>query len=267
MNKKITSFRICSKECSPCYVENRRGVLTIEAALSIPVFLIAMLTLTYLINIYFVYEKISMAACEEAKYISVKSFDDKAYGVGGIQANIEASLGEDFLNSMLVGGKSNGLDFSGSDLSDKEISVISIKYRVKIPYAMPLINELSFEVRFITHNWVGYINGLNGFNDIYEYVYITENGSVYHRSRECTHIRLRISSVSGNEVKKLRNTSGGKYKKCEYCHPKLSDKRLYITEDGDRYHSTLSCSGLKRTIRKVRLSDLNGVKPCTRCGY
>lgn len=36
-------------------------------------------------------------------------------------------------------------------------------------------------------------------------------------------------------------------------------------EYGDCYHSTLGCSGLKRTIKAVRLKDVGRLRPCSRC--
>lgn len=42
-----------------------------------------------------------------------------------------------------------------------------------------------------------------------EYVYITENGTVYHRERNCTHLTLSIELAGKDEVGQLRNESGG----------------------------------------------------------
>lgn len=264
MCKKITSFRICSKECSPCYA---RGVITIEAALCIPIFLMAMLSLIYAINAYFVYERVNVAVYEEAKYASIMKYDDMSYGASAVQANIIERLGDDFFDSPIIADGKSGFDFSKTDLSDKEITVVCVNYRIKIPFFAQMIDEFEFSSKCVVHNWVGYTNGLNGYENEEEYVYMAKNGTVYHKSRDCTHIRLQIVNVKGKDIGKLRNESGGKYKQCEYCHPKKSDEKIYITKDGDRYHNTLSCAGLKRTIIRVRLSDLNGVKPCTRCGY
>lgn len=267
-----------SKECSPCYVNNtdnsdsggragKRGVLTIEAALVIPLFLIAMMTLLYVINLSYVYEKVSIAVCEEARRVSVESYDNEGIHIGRVQAEIEELLGEKLLNSGIIAGGRGGLDFSKTDLTDREIAVIAVGYKAEIPFALPVINELKYECQAVVHTWTGYTHGLNEREDASEYVYMTNSGTVYHRSRECSHIRLKIRCVSADEISALRNESGGKYVQCAVCRPKKDCNRLYITEDGDRYHSTLSCSGLIRTVIRVRLNSIEGVKPCSRCGY
>ncbi len=41
---------------------------------------------------------------------------------------------------------------------------------------------------------------------------------------------------------------------------------VYITERGDRYHCLGSCSALKRTVRLVKQSETGEMRPCSRCG-
>lgn len=262
----INQIIIRSKECSPCYVK-RKGVLSVEASICVPLFLIAMMALISIANMYYVYERVYSSVCEEARYIAVYSHDGNAYSIGGVQANIEERLGEKLINSGLIRDGAAGLDFSESDLSNQEIAIIAVNYYYAIPFGITPLDDIKFSCRAVIHTWTGYVNGLNGLSSISEYVYMTKNGKVYHRSRECSHIRLHIRCVSGKDMKSLRNNAGGKYKKCEYCKPKLKDERLYVTEDGDRYHNSLTCSGLKRTVVRVRLSDIEGVSACSRCGY
>jgi len=245
----------------------KRAVLTIEAALTVPMFLMAMVTLLSFANMYYVKERIDSAVYEEARKIAILSCDGNTYGIGGVEASIEERLGYEFLNSGVIKGNSAGLDYSDTDLTDTEIITISVRYAFNIPFGLAAFNEIELESRALAHTWTGYINGAGACSELSEYVYMAKNGEVYHRTRECSHIRLHIQSVSGKDIKNLRNEKRSKYKKCDYCRPKLTDARLYITDDGDKYHNTLTCMGLKRTVIRVRLSDIEGVAPCSRCGY
>ena len=96
-------------------------------------------------------------------------------------------------------------------------------------------------------------------------VYVTETGLVYHRDYHCTHLELSIHMVLQSEIESLRNEGGGKYHPCQHCM-KGAGGGVYITDTGDRYHSSLSCSGLKRTIYAVPLSEVAGKGACSRCG-
>lgn len=101
------------------------------------------------------------------------------------------------------------------------------------------------------------------------YVYVAENGTVYHRDIACTYLKLGIQSVGGNVVDTMRNQSGAKYKPCESCMGEQSAtdySSVYITPYGARYHQTRDCSGLRRTVRRVLQSDVPGLPPCSKCG-
>lgn len=115
--------------------------------------------------------------------------------------------------------------------------------------------------------WNGYdaLESDGAFQAGEEIVYLTENGSVYHRDRGCRHLELLIQLVDRQETEALRNPSGEKYYACEKCGGK-EQGNVYITEEGNRYHASLSCSALKRTIRAVPRSETGGLPACSKCG-
>ena len=94
---------------------------------------------------------------------------------------------------------------------------------------------------------------------------VTETGLVYHKDYHCSHLDLSIRMTHLELVEGLRNENGGKYYPCEHC-VKGNGGNIYITNSGDRYHSSLSCSGLKRTIYAIPISEAAGKGACSRCG-
>ncbi len=100
-----------------------------------------------------------------------------------------------------------------------------------------------------------------------EMVYVTESGTVYHVTMQCPSLNIRSHSVALGEVGSRRNDGGAKYYPCEHCAKGAAPGTVLITEDGNRYHYTASCSGLKRTVRKIPLSEAEKTyRPCKRCG-
>ena len=83
----------------------------------------------------------------------------------------------------------------------------------------------------------------------------------------CTHLELSIRSVAEAEIAALRNENGEAYRKCMQCrYAENAFGRLYITNQGDCYHKDLGCSGIKRTVRMIRLSEVGTRRPCSQCG-
>lgn len=101
------------------------------------------------------------------------------------------------------------------------------------------------------------------------WVYLAENGKVFHLDRDCTYLRTRIQSTTVRESLGQRNQSGGKYYPCESCcdgKEQMGDTTIYLTSYGDRYHVRQTCSKLKRTVRKVRRSQAGQMPACSKCG-
>ena len=74
----------------------------------------------------------------------------------------------------------------------------------------------------------------------------------------------------GNRVGKVgeaRNEQGEKYTPCEFCgNKKISDTTtVFITADGNRYHTNLQCSGITRNIIEIDIKEVDNRKPCSSC--
>jgi hypothetical protein len=100
-----------------------------------------------------------------------------------------------------------------------------------------------------------------------DYVYVTERGTVYHLDRKCNYLDLSIQTVNLANIASLRNKNGNIYYECSDCAArKTTSGIVYITNYGTCYHAKLSCSGLKRTISMIPLSEVGSRRPCSKCG-
>ena len=137
------------------------------------------------------------------------------------------------------------------------------------PFYMPDgVNVNNFICRGRVRAWTGRSESASSDdeNNDSRYVYVTENMSVYHTDSGCSYINLSIHCVSADNVGGQRNSDGEKYKPCEKCmNGSDGADHVYITETGNRYHSSTSCSGLKRTVKMVDISEVGGLKECSRC--
>lgn len=124
----------------------------------------------------------------------------------------------------------------------------------------PFWREKRITQKAVCRAWIGFTI----LEETESYVYITPEGSVYHLFSECTHLDLSIRGVTMAEAKRSKNDYGEKYRKCEHCDESFGGF-VYITSEGDCYHSERSCSGLKRTIRQVPFREVEGRSLCLRC--
>lgn len=174
-----------------------------------------------------------------------------------LSQRLRSKMGDEALGEQLC--DIDNLTLAKSSIENNIVDMV-VEYKMKIPY----INKyLSLVQRGRVREWTG--------EDITESkveVYITKTGDVYHKTRDCSYLIVKISKAYYSQIDELRNSSGGKYTKCLLCVKDKPQKNIgiFITEDGDKYHIDLKCSGIKRNLIAVDISQVGNRKLCSRCG-
>ena len=130
----------------------------------------------------------------------------------------------------------------------------------KMLWELPFVTEMKIEEKAVCRAWIGFTE----LETEEIYVYITPEGSVYHLYRDCTHLNLSIELVSFEKARSSKNQYGESYRECKVCDAPYGFM-VYITREGNCYHSERNCSGLKRTVRQVPMSEVEGRNGCIRC--
>ena len=261
--------------------------MTVEASVLLPLFLLFFLNLGCAIAMIRLHGNVQMALWQTGTELSVygyavysgelpedgkskeawwKNLAGKVFASTYVKARLTNFLGEDYLNEAPLTKGAEGLQMWESRVYEQgdEMDLL-VTYAVS-PWSS-LAGFLSFRManRYYTHIWNGY--GLSeAAGEEAKTVYLAENGVVYHLDRDCTHLRFSVRKIPWTELGGARNQYGRRYRACEKCIGGALPDTIYITQEGNRYHYSRECSGLKRTVSSVRLEDTAELRPCGRCG-
>ena len=263
--QKVKSFFVQKGDRYKKKERKLHAVITIEAALTIPLFFLAGVMLIYLLEVQATRISVKMGADTAAKKAAERIYLAPVLLPSKVESDIVGAIGQRRLSQSMIAGKSGGIDCHKSRVwPGSGIIEIVVEYKIQPPvriFGIPLISQTE---RVRIKGWNGYQQG--SYAEKQGYVYITEMGTVYHKSYQCTHLKLAIRAGNVSDVADLRNEYQGKYYPCEKCKAKSASGMIYYTASGDRYHASLGCSGLKRNIRAVKLSEVGGRGACSRCG-
>lgn len=242
-----------------------RGSVTVEAALAVPLFFLAVLALFYMVEVMSIRTSIRSGMQYAAKNAAEEAYLKPVIMPGSLEADIVTAIGADRLERSIVVNGTGGIHCQESRMSASTgILELRVKYQVKLPLPVFAVPPVDMEESLRMKGWNGYArSGFQGQDD--DTVYVTETGMVYHRDYHCSYLELSIRMVNSAEIDGLRNESQGKYHPCELCVHGASASHAYITDYGDRYHNSLGCSGLKRTIYAIPLSEAVGKGACSKC--
>lgn len=239
----------------------RKGSLTVEAAFVLPIFLSAMLVFLYFMRMVQGYEWIQEGLAVTARGASQYGILEKRR----FYQYMEKTKGQ-FI--YIEGGK-EGISLQGSLIvPGTEKIIVKAEYKVRLP--IPFFAGEGIIIHQMVKSRV--FSGVKVWErkavSEEERVYITKYGTVYHRHRGCSFLNPSIQMVRREEVFRKRNKKGGKYYPCESCMKtkEAMEEVLYITEEGECFHSFPGCKGINRTIYEIPRSKAAGLRACDKCG-
>lgn len=245
---------------------NKRGEYIVEASISFPIFLIAVVVMTSIILMF--------ACIEDANYIVATELR---------RAAIEAEYADTSLllpqriNSRIKDNHSQVKELRTIDyryrkefLGIDELIAIKIKMRMKINNPLNFASESNYDIALVTRAYVGKERIIfpmteeemsrSGAEAVFVF---PKRGEKYH-TKDC--VVMHAASTSTILSKNLKS----KYKACPKCHSKKAElgSLVYIFEnDGESYHLP-GCETLERNYVEMSraVAIRRGYEPCLKCG-
>ena len=242
-----------------------RGSLTVEAALALPLFLFVMIGIFSIGRMMHVEQEISRGLVGSAKELALNQLETA--GIFLLDSKMKRYCDRDYLDRSCLASGMNGIRYLGSSYDEEEQC-----YYLRAGYAclvtIPLIGEIRVpfsqcvkQRAFTGYDWE---RGTR-LDENAQYVYVTETGGVCHTSRECTHLMLsiQIRTDMGEDAPWRKE-----YHPCERCtrYETGTVTQVYVTEEGRKYHTSIECSGLKRTVIRKKKEETKRMRMCQRCG-
>lgn len=273
----------------------QKASFTIEAAVFMPIVILAVCSFYWLIMLFrvqmtmqgamwevteelsgyaYLYEQVRNLGNEETEYVKLNETGLERWLVGGIteqyiEQRIVENIGRDSGVWDVIDDGTDGIEVKsmlGIPDADGVIDVVVV-YKAKNPFMPVPAGGIKLIQRCYVNAWLGY--DIRDEEEPVKLVYVAETGEVYHPYSDCTYLKPNIMlaachlgyvSVKDKEI----------YEPCEICVGKgfavLVNVKVYITETGEKYHKDISCRTLKRTVYEVPFEEaVQKYRKCSRC--
>ena len=265
---------------------------TVEAALVMPLYIYAVMAVTYMMQIYQIRLEVDAALYnalrEQNKYnylnyvqkekqndeiINEKdiNINDTIVGSLSLHSVLIKNLGSEYAKEHNIKGGNSGIKIICYSYDSSTIQAAA-EYSVKNPFDIFGIGYIKVVQEFTYEVWLGekYAGDYGKDKDNTDSVFITRTGTVYHKTRNCPALYIDVKMVDFSQINNYRNKNGSIYYPCSKCK-KYNNKNessyeyVYVTDYGVRYHRNENCSEINRTIIEISRNKVTGMRACRLC--
>ncbi|MCR5666691.1 MAG: pilus assembly protein [Eubacterium sp.] len=267
LNKKESHFKsITPLQEAPSYARLKASY-TVEAAITVPIMAMILVMVLFGFRILQVQTCVESALDKASRQTAVyaQAVDKEETLLLCASAIAKTAIKKYKAPTEYVKGGLTGITFLSSKVSGDYINLVAV-YKMKFPFPFFYKKTVTVTQSAKSRKWTGYDKSKSE-EDKETYVYITPTGKAYHSSLSCSYLKLSIQAVSYTSIKNKRSKNGNIYYACPLCAKGVKSGTVYITDYGENYHKSLSCSGLKRTIYHIPLEQAieRGYHSCGKC--
>lgn len=248
-----------------------RASMTVEASIVLPFLLFFFLQMAGFLEMLRLHSNLQYGLWKAGKTLMLYAGAEEVaetvpeLAVSYIYVNgvLRSTLGEEYLDSSPLTFGSSGLNYLESDIVTENGEVdLLLTYQVSpkgqlLPFVYARLSN-----RFYGKAWTGYDLAGKAEEQV---VYVTKYGEVWHLTRDCSHLKLTIQTISSKSLGSCRNQWGQGYEKCTFCAKGAMPEQIYITKEGDCYHYKEECLGLTRHIEAIPWEEREKYRACSRC--
>ena len=247
--------------------DRQKGSVTAEAAVAVPVFFLAVVTMLYLLEMMAVHTAVRSGLQYAGKKVAKESCVTQMLMPSRIENDLVYAVGEERLGRSIVRGGSSGIDCSRSKMSARTgIGKLTAEYQVVIPVPLFGIAPVKCSEKMKIKAWSGYER--EGWMDTgNDTVYVTETGLVYHKDYHCSHLDLSIRMTHLELVHDRRYNDTSDMESQMY--PSVDDIKAFLEKDRSKpficceYTHAMgnSCGGMHK------YTDLTDTEPSYQGGF
>lgn len=243
----------------------KKGSYLVEAAITLPIFIIAVVCMTSIILMYACIEDCNFMAANELRKAGGEAI------ISETAATVPYRIKKQIINDHSVVDSASVTDFGYrvTRWDIDELIAVSVLMRMNSKNPIGLLSKAEYEVSMVTRAYVGRFRGYDAmsadeFGSSGDSVFIfPKRGEKYH-SEGCRH--LKAASTSGILTSDLKR----RYRSCPLCRSgNASNGTLvyYFPAAGEDYHLR-GCASLQRNYIEIerRVAIDRGYGACATCG-